>query len=410
MNKHQTNVAVIGATVPRFSLDMCLGIRDGLKANGADARFFPINERDKYKRILDYYAKVKSVGRRFSIIDINGSVLEALPKSIPVKNKFSWIIDHPVFHLERIRRYDGEMILGFVDMIHMADRGDLGIEHKSTFLPHGDPAPDPDCLPMESRDIDILFCGNISHLITGGEFNLRIGGLPEKLATLVRESIEVVLAEHTLPFRTLRTVGDGHSVDLLDSFSLTELEDACSLIEDFITAVRRLEVLKEVSHLDVEMIGKLPDGVDVKAIFGTNSRIRFHGYKPFDEVTAMMKRTRILLNINPLLVGGSHERIWQAMAKGCVVATNESLFMRECFDDGGNIYISGNDYDGFAERLAVGLEDSAGLEDMAAAAGGIYARDHTWKSRGKRYPGGAVIPMNGRSRERNLILAHGAYR
>ena len=383
MNKHQTNVAVIGATAPSFSLDMCLGIRDGLKANGADARFFPINDRTNYHDLLEYYAEIKLSGDSFSIIDINGSVLEALPKSIPVKNKFSWIIDHPVFHLERIRRYDGEMILGFVDMIHMADLGGLGIEWESIFLPHGGPAPDPAPLPMESRDIDILFCGNISHLLVGSEFNLRIEGLPEKLATLVRESIEVVLAEHTPPFRTLRTVGEGHSVDLLDSFSLAEVEGACSLIKDFITAVRRLEALKAVSHLDVEMIGKLPDGVDAKAIFGTNSRIRFHGYKPFDELTEMMKRTKIIFNMNPVLVGGSHERIWQAMAKGCVVATNESLFMRECFDDGKNVIISGNDYGSFAERLAVGLEDPAGLEDMAAGAAGIYVRDHTWKSRGK---------------------------
>ncbi len=383
MNKHQTNVAVIGATEPRFSLDMCEGIRDGLKANGVDARFFPINDRTRYNDLLEYYAEMKSSGSRFSIIDINGSVVEALPESIPVKSKFSWIIDHPVFHLQRIGSYNGEMILGFVDMVHMADRGGLGIKRESIFLPHGGPDPDPDPLPMEDRDIDILFCGNISHLIAGSEFNLRVEGLPEKLGTLVRESIEVILAEHTPPFRTLKAVAEGHSVDLLESFSPAELENACSLIEDLITAVWRVEALKAVSSLNVEVIGKLPGGIDTKAVFGSNSTIRFHGYKPFDELAEMMKRSRILLNMNPVQVGGSHERIWQAMAKGCAVATNESLFMRQCFDDGANIYISGNDYGGFAERLAAGLEDPAGLEDMAAAAGGIYARDHTWKSRGE---------------------------
>jgi len=382
MVKNKKNIAIIGASVPRFSLEMCRGVQQGLLDNGVDARFFDITDRPTYSHLLDYYAEMKTAGTPFSIFDINGSVLEALPAAIKVKKKFTYIIDHPVFHLDRIQGYGGGMILGFVDMIHMADRGDLGITQDSLFLPHGGPAPDPDPVPLSERNMDVLFCGNISPLIAGSVFRERLDGLPEKLAEIARESIEVILAEHSPPFRTLKTVAEGHSVDLLETFSRAELEDACSMIEDFVTAAMRIDLLKKVSARSVHVCGKLPDGVSKDEVFGAGTGIELHGYVPYDRLQEIMQRAKILLNYNPVQLGGSHERIWEGMARGCAVATNESLYMREQFDDGKNILIAGTGPDDpIADRIGGLLTDTPALEEMIASAARIYARDHTWKAR-----------------------------
>jgi len=92
----------------------------------------------------------------------------------------------------------------------------------------------------------------------------------------------------------------------------------------------------------------------------------------------MIGRTRVLLNMNPQLVAGSHERVWQGMAMGCVVLSNPSLFLRQFFSDGEDILYTGGD---LAPRIGGLIGDAPRLQDMADRARGLYLQGHTWKNR-----------------------------
>ncbi len=374
--------AVIGPTKPKFAHQICLGIVDGIQANGCYARFFAINDRQRYFLLQEYYRQRSRDGLAFHIIDINGAVLQP-PPDIHLRVKFSYIIDHPVFHLERIRDYPGKLVAGYVDIIQKADQAILGLTRPSVFLPHAGPEPKGDIPPMADRDLDILYCGNISPLLINEVFGERLRGMPKAIQPLVRESIDRVLAGDLPPFQAIVEAAGEHSIDLISDFAAAELEDACSMVEDFITAVYRVEVLKSLSGLNLQVVGQIPRNLDKAAVFGEAASFTIHNYIPFDKMSAMLGRTKLLLNMNPVLAGGSHERIWEGMANGCVIATNESIFMRECFEDGPEILIAGRDKEAFAEKITTVIGNDDALAAMATAAMEKYARDHTWTVRAR---------------------------
>ncbi len=372
--------AVIGPTKPKFAHQMCLGIVNGIQANGCDARFFAINDRKKYFLLQEYYWQRRRDGLPFHIIDINGAVLQP-PPDIHLRAKFSYIIDHPVFHLERIRDYPGKLVAGYVDIIQKADQDILGLTQPSVFLPHAGPEPESDILPMAERDLDILYCGNISPLLISEVAWERLQRMPEAIQPLVRESIDRIIAGGLPPFRCILDVAREHSIDLIGDFDAAELEDACSMVEDFVTAVYRVEVLKSLSGLNLHVVGQIPRDLGKTAVFGEAANLSIYNYIPFDRMIGMLKRTKLLLNMNPVLAGGSHERIWEGMANGCAIATNESIFMRECFEDGREILIAGHDKEAFAQGIAEVIGNENALTAMASAAMEKFAKDHTWAVR-----------------------------
>jgi glycosyltransferase involved in cell wall biosynthesis len=69
------------------------------------------------------------------------------------------------------------------------------------------------------------------------------------------------------------------------------------------------------------------------------------------------------------------------MANGCAIATNESIFMRECFEDGREILIAGHDKEAFAQGIAEVIGNENALTAMASAAMEKFAKDHTWAVR-----------------------------
>jgi spore maturation protein CgeB len=112
--------------------------------------------------------------------------------------------------------------------------------------------------------------------------------------------------------------------------------------------------------------------------------LRHLGYiDDFGEIRALMRRSRIVLNITGKFPAGSHERIWFAMAEGAVVVTDRSVFMKQDFTDGETIVylpqsrLAPSDL----APLAALAHDTKRLDRMAADAMAIYRNRHTWTKR-----------------------------
>ncbi|MBT3238476.1 MAG: glycosyltransferase family 1 protein [Rhodospirillaceae bacterium] len=370
------HIAVVGTgNTAAFADTMLADIATALKSRGAAARLFSL-QGDGEAELGAYFTERAEKGEDFHVFDLNGNFLVPTPPGTPLKSKFSYVIDHPIYHLGKTRAYTDPMTVAYTDATHMSDHTDIIPDIPALFLPHGGPMPGDAALAMGDRDIDLLFLGNIPDVLVDDVFNGRLGKLPDNLQRLVVGAIERILGGGGYPFAGFRVECGERGIDMFADIDPDTLIYVYSLFENYIAAVHRLDLLQSLSGFKVHLVGKVPDGIELDA----PGFVR-HGYVPFDQALDMIGRTKILLNMNPQLAAGSHERVWQGMALGCVVLTNNSLFLQDFFTDGREIMYTRSESGPLAERLSAVIGDDARLQGMADAARSLYKNDHTWESR-----------------------------
>lgn len=376
-NTTTTRIAVVGTgDRSAFADTMLTDIERALNARGAEARLFSLDGDDGDVDFGRYLAERTANGEAFHVLDLNGNFLVPTPPGTPLKSKFSYIIDHPVYHLQKTRAYQGPMTAAYADATHMSDHTDILPGVPTVFLPHGGPEPEEDTPAMADRDIDILFLGNISDVLLGDVFNGRLGKLPDHLQRLVAGAVDRVLGGGGYPFAGFRAECSERAIDMFADIDPDILIYGFSLFENYIAAVHRLDLLQSLSEFNVHVVGKVADGIALDAPGFTR-----HGYIPFDQALNMVSRTKVLLNMNPQLAAGSHERVWQGMALGCVVLTNNSLFLQEFFEDGRHILYTRSEAGPLVERVAEIIGNDVRMQGMAEDAQALYSHGHTWKVR-----------------------------
>ncbi len=368
-----------------FADAMLIGIHEGLWKNGVKSHLFLLDKNEDAESIPAYFTEQKTDPESFFIIDINGNYnLTPLPGQ-PARRRFSFLIDHPYFHAGKFAGYPHPMTVGVVDATHMTALADRGMETPVVFLPHAGPDPEPAPRPMKDRDIDLLFCGNISPLVASDVFEDRLAALKKAAQGVVRDAIAHVLEEGRDIHSALKKAVAGRGMTV-SGFSFEDLCAIVTLVEAFAAGKPRLEYLGRLISLAgpaIHMVG------DLEGILGQSSGVKpgpgvvFHGSLPFTEVKAMMRRAKILVNANFTIAGGSHERIWQGMAMGCLTLTNESYFMRANFEENRNILFFPRRAEEIAETVSAALADTGRLQEMTDGARIIYAAGHTWEKRVK---------------------------
>ncbi len=368
-----------------FADAMLLGIHDGLWKNGVKSHLFLLDKDEDAESIPAYLNERKTDPESLFVIDINGNYnLTPLPGRA-ARMRFSFLIDHPYFHAGKFAAYPHPMTVGVVDATHMTALADRGIETPVVFLPHAGPDPEPAPMPMKDRDMDILFCGNISPLVAGDVFENRLATLEKTAQDVARDAIGHVLEEGRDIHSALKKAVAGRGM-AISGFSFEDLRAIITLVESFAAGKLRLEYLGRLIALSgptIHMVG------DLEGILRQGSGVKpgpgvvFHGSLPFTEVKAMMRRTKISVNANFTIAGGSHERIWQGMAMGCLTLTNESHFMRANFEENRNILFFPRRAEEMAETVSRVLADTGRLQEMTDGAHEIYAAGHTWEKRVK---------------------------
>jgi glycosyltransferase involved in cell wall biosynthesis len=382
----RVTVCVIGTPGrAAFADAMLLGIHGGLWKNGIKSHLFLLDKDEDAESIPAYFTEEKTDPESFFIIDINGNYNLTPLAGRPARMRFSFLIDHPYFHAGKFAGYPHPMTVGVVDATHMTALADRGMKTPVVFLPHAGPDPELAPRPMKERDIDLLFCGNISPLVIGDVFKDRLAALEKGAQGVVLDAIDHVLEEGRDIHSALKEAVAGRGLTL-SGFSLDDLRVIITMVKAFAAGKLRLEYLSRLIALSgpaIHMVG------DLEGILGQGSGVEpgpgvvFHGSLPFTEVKAMMRRTKISVNANFTIAGGSHERIWQGMAVGCLTLTNESYFMRANFEENRNILFFPRRAEEMAETVCRALADSDRLQEMTNSAHEIYAAGHTWEKRVK---------------------------
>lgn len=379
-----TSVLVVGT--PRragFADTMLRDIDRAFRLNGVESHLVLMEGDDDLSGVVGKANELAAAGRQVLQFDLNATF--TLPPSVemPPHRRFTLLLDHPFFHMERVLACTGDVTIGVVDRTHMPALADYGVDLPVRFVPHAGPDPDPAPRPMGERDIDVLYCANLTPLIFEPVFNKELGQLSPSARDLTVETVNRVMAGQGNIHAALREACRDVSGGPLSAFPAEELKRVLFLVEGLAVSLQRrdlVEALCRIPDRAVHIVGNIPDVLNLEAL-APLPNVRVHGMLPFEQVVEMMGRARILVNANFSITGGAHERIWQAMATGCVLLTNESGYMRDSFVEEEEILFMPGDMADLPSMVEERLRSPEQLDAMAARASAVYAREHLWKHR-----------------------------
>jgi hypothetical protein len=245
----------------------------------------------------------------------------------------SLYVDNPVHHLPRLAPPECQYVAFFLDRTHQAFMqvmDEAGAFAHLGFLPPGantlDAAVDVSREAYGARDIPILFSGTYR-----GAPERTWLDLPAAVCNLLTAVADRMVADGALWIgAALRDALDAGGIKLTPEF-LRSVAPALSRVQLFAEAYHRNAFLDVIgpAGVPIQTVGK---GWD--ALCERYRSFSYLGEGSFEETLELLRRTRVVINVNNGFVSGGHERVFAAMAAGAAVFSERSFFYDEVFVDG----------------------------------------------------------------------------
>ncbi|MDB5425072.1 MAG: hypothetical protein JWQ29_2488 [Phenylobacterium sp.] len=352
--------------------------RRGIEATVADL--------DDPGRLLEQLAE-QTAGERFDLvysIALFGELLDAdgrgVGEIVGAPHVVQYV-DYPLSHHFRLEKTPASTALLVVDPSHIeAIRSVFGADRfrHVAFSPHaaiGEPhdvEPDPDAF-FAARNIPVLFPGSF---YKPGE--AMWAKLDRATQRVFDTAVEMALACEFMPalaaFDRALDLHGGH----LAEASRTKLRVNAFAVHERVRSHRRFEMLKAAARagLPLQVFGA---GYDRDLYRFKN--VTHGGERTLAEIAGLMRRSRVVLNINANFGLGSHERPLSAMAAGAAAATDRSTFYEAAFEPGELVPLRwmalGEDLTG----LAALLDKPQELHAIAARGQARALAAHRWDHR-----------------------------
>lgn len=278
--------------------------------------------------------RIKEKYQIYAVVDCNGmqfmdEVLEKYDKETVV---VSYFCDHPLYHIKRLSRAEGNFIILQVDKKHVEYLNRYYTKFQRTgFIPLAGCGADVQ-VPYRQRDIEVLFTGSYQKpqdemsKPTEGNFIERLRfNVWEMLKRCPQMTLENVLKQMLERYQI--TVSDEEFVQIM-----AELND----IESGIRAYFRDRIIKTLLNEGIQ-VSVFGTGWDALVCKGKENLRILNGGAEIEH--RALGRTKIVLNIMPWFKEGFQERISSGMLSGAVVVTDTSKYIEEEFEDGKDIIL-----------------------------------------------------------------------
>jgi len=245
----------------------------------------------------------------------------------------SLYVDNPVHHLPRLEPPEHQYIAFFLDRTHQAFM--QAMDHTGAFAHLGFLPPGANTLagPVDvsreaygERDIPILFSGTYR-----GEPERTWLDMPTAVSNLLSAIADRMAADGSLWIgAALRDALKASGIQLTLEF-LRSIAPVLRFVQSFAEAYHRNAFLDVIgpAGLAVQTVGKGWGPLCER--YRSFSHL---GEGSFEQTLDLLRRTRVVINVNNGFVSGGHERVFAAMAAGAAVFSETSLFYDEVFIDG----------------------------------------------------------------------------
>lgn len=246
-------------------------------------------------------------------------------------------VDHPLTHLDRLRKTPAHMALLVLDKSHVrALQGVFGATHFAHigFSPTAamgalTPLPDTADEFMAQRPIPVLFTG--TYYAPGA---VPWADLPNNVRAIFDMATQSALEREWLPaHEALEAVMKKAGLSPKDE-SFTAMRAYASFINEWVRTSRRVAFFEAAARvgLPLTVYGK---GYD--EVLPRYSNIDYRGPVDFSGTIELMRQSRLVININANFGEGAHDRPFSAMMAGAVAVTDQSAYYRQEFTEGRDI-------------------------------------------------------------------------
>jgi hypothetical protein len=295
----------------------------------------------------------------------------------------SLYVDHPVHHLARLDDGIANQLLFFLDRSHVAFMAAWGANRRFAHIGFSPPGANELAEPadlsdeaFERRDIPLLFTGTYR-----GAPDPSWRDWPDSAAkSLVGETTERMAADGELALldaldAALAVRGSERSPDLLEAIA-----PLLATAQHYAEAYHRHAALTAfgAAGIPIEV-----HGLGWEPLCSRYPSIRHAGIGRFEDSLRLLRRARLVLNINNGFVAGGHERVFAAMAAGAAVFSETSRYYADAFEQGVEMasYSPSRLAAAAADRLLALLADVPAQAAMARAGCRRVLAEHRWTVR-----------------------------
>lgn len=316
-----------------------------------------------------------------AIISFNGYLFESkeiVDKVIKIPYIYL-LVDHPIDHLVRIQNLRKNDILTLMDRNDVNNLARFGYEIENTYmLPH---AAIELSIEKVEKDIDIL----ISSTYSSGQVYLDVlNNLPPLINQVCMKIIENCLNDSSKYYiEEFIEVFKNHGIfiDLsLEEYSFFTV--IARQIGRYLYSVRRLNVITALAEagLTLDVYG---NGWEDSSIVRYEN-VKIHKPVNYWKTQDLMRHSKIIMSFQALLRDGTHERVFAGMAARSVVVTNETLYLRELFEEDKElIFYNFDKLDDMVYKVKEILKNNEKREKISDAAWNAIKGKHTFEERAK---------------------------
>lgn len=241
------------------------------------------------------------------------------------------LVDDPLHHIQRLETPCNNVLVTCVDRYHTNIMPYLNQYRTFGFLPHGG------CIPKNGndnkegkRDLDILFSGSFRE---PEEYYQIWKEYPLAMQNILEDTIENALGKENKPLAaSVQEVIAARNL-YLDPHLSKNLLKILPLADRYLRMKRRKECLEVLAKagFKVKIYGNGWDKADFAKNFEVYPAINFNN------LLEIIVKSKIVLNIVPSFVEGSHERVFTAMLNGAVAVTDRNTYYEKEFAEDKNI-------------------------------------------------------------------------
>lgn len=236
--------------------------------------------------------------------------------------------------------------------------------------------------PLEERPFDVVFLGTFTDF--EGIKILCQKELPPGHARVVFDAAERVLSDNKTSLT--KALADAWRDSKQDPEG-ADFPRIFYFLDQYTRGKDRFELVQGIKNAHVHIFGEPSwnnpfESVSWTTYLGSRKNITIHPPVSYAESLEVMKKSKICLNSNPFFKYGSHERIFNALAFGCLPITMDNLFVRKAFEIGKelDIYLPGK-WEEVNEKVQNYLSNEWLRSEIAEAGRVKVYKHHTWDNR-----------------------------
>lgn len=353
LKKEKGGYAVVAFNNLGYNLDMALSENGEISADAVEPKAACIGERAENVNVWEYY--------QIPYIDI--------------------LMDHP-FHFERpLKGMPSTAVLLCVDRNHVKYiRRYYKNIRQVDFLPHAGIELGKKHKPLHDRKIDVLYAGALP-IYTVAKM---IPDLPEMYGVDTAKMMPEILRELVIhPDKTTEQVIEEYvsaNGRCLEEEELRQLIVHMRFIDSYATSFYREQAVRILVENGIEVTTY---GVGWNQCeWSDNSYLKYAGKVLAPQVLPLMNDSKIVLNTMTWFKAGAHDRIFNGMLAGAVVATDDSTYVNREFKDGKELVLfKKTELATLPERICDLFGHLSRAQEIADCGYNVANTRHTWKNR-----------------------------